>query len=59
MKDNMGYVIWWNKANALVEAKLGVSLLDLPDMPFRDWFDDGKSPAFVAAKAVKMAKEDF
>ncbi len=43
---------WMKKLDDLVEGRLGLSIHDLPDMNFRDAYDDGKSPR-------DFFKEDF
>ena len=48
---------WLKLVDRYVEMKTGMSLDDLPDVPLRDWYDDGKSPKSAAAKALRMAKE--
>ena len=35
---------WMKKLDALFSAKLGLSIHDVEDMPFRDWYDSGMSP---------------
>jgi hypothetical protein len=43
--------------DALVEAKCGLSLDDLPDVCLMDWFEDRVRPAAAAARAIRAAKE--
>lgn len=50
---------WLKKVDRYVERKAGMSLDDLPDVPARDWYDDGVSPQRAAAKAIKMANESI
>jgi hypothetical protein len=35
---------WMAVLDSHVWTKMGVSVHDLPDMSFRDWFDEGISP---------------
>ena len=44
---------WWRKVDGNVMSVAGVSILDLPDAPYRDWFDDGLKPS-EAAELVLM-----
>lgn len=45
---------WFEEANVACLEKCGMSLEDLPDCPFYDWYEDGKSPKVAANKAIKM-----
>ena len=50
--------VWMRKVNSAVEAATGgLSVSDLPDCCFRDWFDDGVSPSAAAKRALKNANE--
>jgi hypothetical protein len=53
------YDEWMLEIDRMVSAKIGLSIHDLPDMPFRDWYDAGKSPAFVVGRAMKEAKGEL
>lgn len=37
------FKIWMNQVESGLLRAVGLSHLDLPDFPFRDWFDDGIS----------------
>lgn len=50
---------WFAKVDAAVAAKVGIGVLDLPDYPYRDWYDDGVTPAAAAARAVRLTKADY
>jgi len=39
---------WLRKCDAVVLGKVGLGLHDLPDANWRDYFDDGLSPAAAA-----------
>jgi hypothetical protein len=45
---------WMAQVNALVLHKTGVSVHDLADMSFHDWYDDGITPP----QAVKLVLEE-
>jgi len=43
---------WWMMVvNSVCERKYGISVYDLADCPFRDWFDDGVTPSAAASRA--------
>lgn len=44
---------WMRKVDAKVDALAGLSVHDLADQPFFDWFDADMSPATAARKALK------
>lgn len=48
---------WLDKVNGHVQAKVGLSYDDLPDQPYRNWFDSGVSPRSAAARAIRGAAE--
>ena len=51
------FKLWMKKVDVYVSRKTGMSYRDLPDVPYRDWYEDGDSPQRAAARAVKMAME--
>lgn len=48
----MSFEDWMQKVDQAVGAKAGLSVYDLADMPYRDWYDDGMSPASAAKRAL-------
>lgn len=48
---------WMGAVDRAVSARVGLSAADLPDCPYRDWFDDGVTPQTAARRAVKRAQE--
>lgn len=46
---------WMIQVDLKVQARLGISVHDLPDCPFRDWYDSRVSPAKAAARAIRNA----
>ena len=42
--DKTLFGIWLSKCDTVVESTLGLSLHDMPDANWRDYFDDGLSP---------------
>lgn len=47
---------WMAAVDAAVGAKCGMSYQDLPDVPYRDWWEDGVPANTAAARAVRMAQ---
>lgn len=47
---------WFAKVKAEV-ALMGFHVLDLPDCPFYDWYEDGISPKAAAKKCLRNARE--
>ena len=61
MKTPQTFAAWMAMADAACLAisgqySRGNSIHDLPDCPFRDWFDDGVSPKSAAHRAIRNAK---
>lgn len=48
---------WFKEVDAACLKAYGLSIHDLPDCPFQDWYSDGKTPKGAASKAWKMAQE--
>lgn len=46
---------WMSQVDRIVWQKAGVSVHDLPDVPYRDWYDDGVSPKGAASRAIRAA----
>ena len=51
------YEDWKIAVDKAVSYALGLSVDDLPDCPFYDWYDDGMSPAAAARQAIQNAEE--
>lgn len=45
---------WIDEVNRLLDL-IGLSIDDLPDCCYRDWFEDGVSAKRAAARAIKSA----
>jgi hypothetical protein len=43
------------KIDRIVIAKVGLSVHDLPDVPFYDWYEDMVPPAEAAREALEYA----
>ena len=51
-RTNQGtFIEWMDKVDTILETKHYLASLDLPDQPYRDWYDDGISPS----RAARMA----
>ena len=50
---------WFQQVDQKVQGKVGLSVHDLEDCPFMDWFEDGVKPGTAATKAIKNAGGDF
>lgn len=49
---------WMEAVDEQVEALAGCSVHDLPDCPFRDWYDAGLSPRDAALRAIRNANDE-
>lgn len=54
MKPNT-FETWMRAVDNHVSTIAGVSVHDLPDCMFRDWYDDGCSPQDAAFDALEYA----
>ena len=48
---------WMNEVDAAVTRKTGLSVHDLPDCSFADWYEDDLSPKSAAARAIRAGRE--
>lgn len=44
---------WMAKVDAVCQRKVGLSIHDLADLPFRDYYDDGMTPSAVVSQALR------
>ena len=58
MKEKKTLESWMAQVDAAVQAKCGLSVYDLPDCCFADWFEEGASPKAAASRAVRNAKDE-
>lgn len=47
---------WLAEVDRAVNIILGVGINDLPDCPFRDWYDDGLTTLRAARRVVREAR---
>jgi hypothetical protein len=50
--DNRTFDQWMQAVDLLLSRCRGVSAYDLPDCPYRDWYDDGVRPIRAANRAL-------
>lgn len=50
-----GFDRWRARVDAIILAKLGIGIDDLPDCPLMDWYEDEYTPLQAARKAVRYA----
>jgi hypothetical protein len=50
---------WCMEVNRIVVNLCGMSLEDLPDCAYRDWYDDNLTPSRAAKRVIRNAKEDM
>ena len=49
------YEQWREKMIEHVWDKAGCSIYDLPDCPYRDWYEDGVAPVVAGERAISQA----
>lgn len=52
-KHGRTFESWMDKVGAALRKKIGLSYSDLPDQPWRDWFDSGMTPSKAADQCLK------
>ncbi len=53
----MTFEQWMKAVEVAFTAEYGASIHDLPDCPFRDWFEDGEDPEGAAELCYENAQE--
>jgi len=48
---------WMDAVDRVIENSIGLSSADLPDICYRDLYDDGATPASAAREAIKGVME--
>lgn len=51
------FAVWRRSVDAVVLAKTGLRLSDLPDVALMDWYEAKVKPTAAAARAIRYAKE--
>jgi len=49
------FEVWMQELDQICWAEIGLSIHDLPDMPFRDRFDAGLTPAEFLSEELIVA----
>ena len=52
-RPRLNFEDWRRKADAICNAAHGLSLDDLADCPYYDWYEEGLSPAGAVKRAVR------
>lgn len=47
------FAAWLKITDTILRTTVGVGLLELPDAPYRDWYDHGVAPADAAVDALR------
>ena len=56
MKAKLTFEQWMKQVDFVLYG-FGLAADDLPDCPYRDWFDDGLSVGRAVKRAIKNAQE--
>lgn len=56
--DNPTFQGWMHRIDRLITAWAGLSVHDLPDCPFREWYEDRLRPIRAANLALRRAGGD-
>lgn len=57
--ENKCFDAWMAKVDAYCLRRVGVSVHDLDDCPFRDWFEDGETASAAGRAAIGITRGDF
>ena len=57
---NPGYTFdaWLDEVDKQFTARMGLSIHDVEDMPFDDWYTSGISPSLATTMAIKVTKDE-
>jgi hypothetical protein len=50
---------WMEEVDRVVETRVGLSVHDLEDVAFSDWFEDGVSAKSAASRAIRNSMGGF
>ena len=53
----VSFEAWYTKVGLHVQKLAGLSVDDLPDCPYADWWEDDMPALSAARKAIRMASE--
>ena len=57
--DNPTFDQWMDRIDRVISKYRGISVYDLEDCPFTEWYDNRIRPIKAANKALKRAGADF
>ncbi len=57
-QTNMHFTEWMECVDSVVGKLCGLSVYDLPDCLFADWFDQGMKPTAAARRAINAARNN-
>ncbi|MCP4424433.1 MAG: hypothetical protein GY803_08085 [Chloroflexi bacterium] len=52
-QQQVSFETWMSQVDAAVSGMAFISVYDLADQPFRDWYNDGYSPREAAEEALE------
>lgn len=52
-KSKKTFEEWFKEVDQHVQKAVIISVHELPDCPYHDWYDDGVRPATAAKRAIK------
>lgn len=56
-KQALTFTEWMSRVSARLKEAVGIYANDLPDAPYRDWYDQCIGPVEAARRSLKLAKE--
>lgn len=56
-EPKLSFQEWMRKVNICVAQRIGLSAEDLPDQPYRDWYDSGMTPQDAAEDVLRNEAE--
>ena len=59
MNATVTFEKWLAHVDSIIESEVGLSLSDLPDCPYRDWFDSAMGSRTAAARAINNVMPGF
>ena len=57
--DNPSFEDWMSRIDRFIGRALGLSIYDLPDCHYREWYERRMRPSRAAARAVRNITSDY
>ncbi len=57
--DNPTFEEWMQRVDRVVTRAVGLSVYDLPDCRYRDWYQERMRPVWAANEALKRATDEM